>query len=202
MITPYHVYCAYRKAKANGKKYRLASEDTYRNKISTISLLEIDKCSQYFNTLYTNINLELYMVCGFKVYKGFSFQKFLDPKILEEYKLTDKRIKRNVDVSKEDIDASFKCIGMPLYKYCKCTLGQKKLIIDDYQFNRIHGVIVVYCIKFKLVSFMDDEEDYFYNIINQYDKWLNKMYSCKNYIESVDDTYKEIDDEKNKQTIS
>ena len=198
MITPYNVYCVYRKVKAGNKKYNLPTEEKYRNRLSTSSLLEIDRCSQYFNTLYSNINLEIYMKCGFQVYKTFSFQKFLDPKILEKYKSVDKRLKRNINISKEYIDNSFNCINMPLYKYCRQYVGQRKKIIDDYLFNRIHGMIVVYCMRFNLISFIDDEECYFYNINNNYDEWIKKMYSVKKYIEDIDNTYKDKEDEENK----
>jgi hypothetical protein len=188
MITPYDVYCAFNKA----RNKRIVSEEKYRNRLSEKNLLQIDKTAMYFNTVYSNIDLDMYMQCGLKLWKTFNPSRFLDERIIEEYKNQDKRHKRSINVSKEDIDRSFEYIGMPLDEYCSVISSSYKdhLIISGYIKNKIHSVIVVYCLYNRLIRFDDLHRDYVYNILNNYDEWVSLMYKWEDYIKQKNEEYR------------
>jgi hypothetical protein len=197
MITPYDVYCAYN----NARNKRTFSEEKYRNRLSDKNLLQIDKTAMYFNTVYSNIDLDMYMQCGFKLWKTFNPSRFLDERIIEEYKNQDKKFKRTIKVTKEDIDSSFEYIGMPLDEYCHLISSSYKnhLIISGYIKNRIHSVIIVYCLYNRLIRFDDLQRDYVYNILNNYDEWVSLMYKWEDYIKQKNEEYR---NEENRQTVS
>jgi len=190
MITSYDVYKLYRQLKSNNPK--IPSENVYRKRLSLKSLLNIDRLSQYFNTIYSNVNPELYLKYGFSLWKTFNYAKFLDNRILEKYQQQDKIIKRSIKVSKDDIDTSFNYINIPLYRYCKKYDNNQKLIITDYIFNRINSVIIMYCIKNKYIDFSDIETEMLYHIFNNYDDWMKLMYKNYKYIELLDNKQKDI----------
>jgi len=189
MITSYDIYCAYNKAK--GKK--CLPEDKYRNRMAEKTLINIDKCAQYFNTIYSNIDPDVYMQCGCKLWKTFGPSKFLDERIIEEYKNQDKRIKRTVRTSGERIRNSFKHIGMPLDEYCAFidTSTRRYRIISDYIKNKVDSVIIVYCLYNRLLRFNDLEREYLYNILNNYDEWVSLMYKYEDLIEQLNEEYRE-----------
>jgi hypothetical protein len=186
MVTSYQVYIAYRMAKPSKKEPRIPTEENYRNRLSVKTLWNIDRCAGYFNTIYSNIDLDVYMKIGFDTYKTFSYKQILESKILDAYKLYDKRKKRLVKSSKDFIFDSFKHIDVPLLNYCRLMDQKQKLILSDYNKGYIDSVIVVYCMHHKLVTFNDIEEQYLYNIVNQYNEWVKLMFTFEEYIEELD----------------
>lgn len=190
MITSYDVYKLYRQLKSNNPK--IPSENVYRKRLSLKSLLNIDRLTQYFNTIYSNVDPKLYFKYGFSLWKTFNYAKFLDDRILEKYKQQDKIIKRSIKASKDNIDTSFNYITTPLYRYCKEYDNNQKHIITDYLFNRINSVIIMYCIKNKYIDFNDIETELLYHIFNNYDDWMKLMYKNYKYIELLDNKQKDI----------
>ncbi len=186
MVTSYDIVVSYKQHKPSKKPIRIPSEETYRNRLGVKSLYIIDRTSGYFNTIYSNLNLDLYIKCGFELFKTFNYTMLLHPKILERYKKNDKTLKRLVKTSNNRIFDSFTDINLPLRNYCKKYVGKQKLIITAYLQNEIDSIIVVYCIHNKLVTFNDIEEDYLYNIFNQYDDWVRLMFRFEDYIEELD----------------
>jgi hypothetical protein len=186
MITPYDVYVAYRKSKISQKNPIILSEQKYRNRLSIKTLWNIDRCSDYFNTIYSNIDINTYMDIGYKIYKNFTYKQILEPKILESYKVYDKRKKRTIKTSNDLIFNSFQFINLPLLNYCKLMNQNQKQILLDYNKGYIDSIIVVYCMYNKIVSFNDIEEQYLYNIINSYNEWVSLMFNYEDYIEKLD----------------
>ena len=186
MVTPYQVYVSYRKAKPSKKEPRIPSEEIYRNRLGTKTLWFLDRCAGYFNTIYSNIDIDTYMKIGFDTYKNFTYRQLLEPKVLNAYKILDKRRKRTVKTSNNSILNSFGYIELPLLNYCKLLDGKQKQILSDYNKGYIDSVIVVYCMHHKLVTFNDIEEDYLYNIVNQYNDWVKLMFKFEKYIEELD----------------
>ena len=183
MITSYDIYLSYNKAK---KSKRISTEEKYRNRLSEKSLWNIDRASGYFNTLYSNIDIDTYMKYGFDTFKTFNYNMLLNPKIINYYKSNDKRLKRTIKTSKVRIKRSFDILDMPLLNYCKLYKDRQNMLLSNYLLNKIDSVIVVYCIYNKLISFNDVEESYLYNIFNQYNDWVRLMYKYEDYIEELD----------------
>jgi len=186
MVTPYQVYVAYRKAKPTKKAIKIPSEQVYRIRLGADTLWCIDRCAGYFNTIYSNINLDMYMQCGFKVFKAFPYKQLINQKVLVKYKQLDKIKKRTIKTSNNKIFDSFQHIKLPLLNYCKEYKYKQKKILSDYNSGDIDTIIVVYCMHHKLVSFSDIEEDYLYNIYNQYNDWVKLMFRFEPYIEELD----------------
>ena len=188
MTTPYDVYVAYVTARQirKPKSSKPLTEEKYRNRLSSKNLEIIDLLSGFFNTIYSNINPTMYMLCGFKIFKTFKYSNFLNEKILDEFIREDKRQKRNLDVTEDDIHKSFNHINMPLKDYCKLMDGIQKMIITDYLLNNIHGSIIVYCMFKKLISFSSLEKNYIYYIDNNFNDYLKSMFKREQLIKELD----------------
>ena len=191
MTTPYDVYVAYVTAKQvrKSKVAKPLTEEKYRNRLSSKTLDIIDLLSNYFNTIYSNVNPVMYMLCGFNIYKNFGYPNFLNKKILDEFICEDKRQKRKSDVTENDIRRSFDHINMPLSNYCKLMDGTQKMIITDYLLNNIHGSIIVYCMFIKLISFNTIEKDYIYYINNNFSEHLKSMFKREQLIKRLDNKF-------------
>ena len=115
MITEQDVYVAYRRAKSNqsGKGFRLPKDwdEFYATKMTKKNREFLDRTTGYFNTTWSNVNLDNYMTCGCDLYKTFSYHMFLRPNIIRHYIEQDKRIKRRIGISKDSIDRSMQFIS-------------------------------------------------------------------------------------------
>jgi len=159
--------------------------------MSIDSLLNLDKAAMYFNTVYSNLDLDLYMECGAALWKTFNPKRFLDEKILEKYKQLDKLKKRIISVTKEDIDNSFEYMNAPLKVYCSIIdlIDNRYSIISGYLKNKIHTTIIVYCLYHRYIKFDDIDKMYIYYILNQYSEWVSCMLSIEDYIKEKDLEY-------------
>ena len=128
MITEQDVYVAYRRAKSlqSGKGFRLPKswDEFYATKMTVKNREFLDRTTGYFNTTWSNINLDKYMGTGCSLYKTFSYHMFLRPNILTHYIEKDKIQKRKVQADTLAIDASF--------QYITNYLRSEKMSSTDY----------------------------------------------------------------------
>ncbi len=203
MITEEDVYVCYRKAKSlqTGKGFRIPKDwDSHFNtkmKDQTRNLLI--KAAGYFNTTWSNVDIQTYMEVGCRLYATFSYHMFFKPQVLSEYISQDKRQKRLIKANIEKIDESFDHINEWLiYKgfhssdytnlqlYCKCKDGEVKTIVADYLKNLIDPVLLSYCIFFKYIKLTDIEREYCYNVVNRYRDVLEQMFRVEDEIKRRD----------------
>lgn len=199
MITPQDVYIAYRKAKSlhSGKGFRLPKEwdEYYATKLSPKNREFLDRATGYFNTTWSNINLDEYMETGSELYKTFSYHMFLKPLILTRYIEIDKLKKRRIVKDMCSIDTTFDYIDeLTEYKtrkyldytnlqvYCKMKDESQSLLVTDYLTNKIDPLVFVYCLYYKYIKLTDIERQYCYNITNRYRDLLEQMFDVEGYI--------------------
>ena len=201
-ITEWDVYVAYRRAKSlqSGKGFRLPKDpdDFLATKMTVKNREFLDRATGYFNTTWSNVNLDNYMECGCDLYKTFSYHMFLRPNILSHYIEKDKQLKRKVKADTLAIDASFDFINgymknVPkiegysnLQFYCKGKNGERKKIITDYLEGKVDSVLLTYCIYYKYIKLTDIEREYCYNVVNRYRDFLEQMFNVEEYIKSKD----------------
>jgi len=198
MVTEQDVYIAYRKAKSlqSGKGFRLPKDfdEWYNTKLTETNRSHLSRMAGFFNTTLSNINIDIYMECGFELFKTFSYHMFLSPKVLQHYIDKDKRKKRRISASMTGISDSFAYIRSQmkdqkviegytmLQSYCKTREGDRKLILNDYMRNFIDPLVVVYCLYYKYLILTDIEREYMYPISNRYRELLTQMFEVEKFI--------------------
>jgi hypothetical protein len=198
MITRFDVYVAYRRAKANkeGKGFRLPKEwnEFYNTKLTEKNREYLDKLTGYFNTTYSNINIDKYMECGFDLWKSFSYHMFLRKNIIDLYKEKDKQQKRKIKANSETINSTFDFINQfmngkelfngynNLQSYCKIRDGHRKTILEHYMKGLIDPLVIVYCLYYKYLKLDDVETQYIYNITNRYRDLIEDMFQVEDQI--------------------
>lgn len=132
--TEIDVINAYKAAKGQAKTKSVP-------KVAPESLKNLHDLTNLFNTRWSNVDPSGYMKCGIELWKGFSYQKFLDKRILDRYIKKDKRLKRNP--SKETLIASFDHIKSLSYTSLSqyCFLGDP---VADYINNKICSILMGY----------------------------------------------------------
>lgn len=153
MVSEFDVYCAFRKAQSlsKDKPYRLPKDwDKFLEKMNKKNAEWLYKCMVYFNTTYSNIDIDEYMGCGFILWKGFTYKHFCDRKIIDLYIQRDKIRKRKLEVSVGEIETSFSVIKSyledkpmrpgynQLQSFCKFRDGEIRIIINKYNQNEIN----------------------------------------------------------------
>jgi hypothetical protein len=153
----------------------------------------LEKLTGYFNTTFSNIDIDKYMECGFQLWKTFSYHMFLRRNIIEMYKEQDKlkkrRIKKDMDRINDSMDFIIERVGdlkrngyNTLETYCKIKQGEMRLIVADYLKNDVDPLIFVYCIYYKYIKLTDIEREYCYTIVNRYRDLLDQMFEVEAFI--------------------
>jgi len=137
------------------KKVKCQKEVTKIPKISDDNLKIITDLTNLFNTKWHNIRISDYMKCGMELWKGFSYSKFLDERILKKYIKNDKTIKRN-SIGKEHIISSFKHLKENQYKTLKDYSTHRTegiyTPIYDYIHNHIDKILMGYLLYNSIVK--------------------------------------------------
>ncbi len=190
MYTDYDIYVAFRAAQANskGKAFRLPSDwETFKkNRMSKVNFENLTKITGYFNTKWSNLNIDTYMECGFTLYKTFSYTMFFNRPVIDLYIENDKQLKRRIKKNKKNIDTSFNIVNSiigintlngynKLQMICKLKEGEQKKVIDLYLHNKFDSLLFVYCIYYKYIKLTDIEREQCYNIVGKYRDLLQLM---------------------------
>jgi len=160
-VTPEHIeeiYFQFRKAQAdfNNRGYRMPKdfELHFNTKFKEQNKKALIKITGWFLTKWQNINPYDYFICGFELYKSFTYMKFFDEKILLLYKTRDKNKKRNVKITKKKLieSACFVKKWMnenngTLYDYINSREGYQRIAIDHYLKDKIDASFLVFLIK-------------------------------------------------------
>jgi hypothetical protein len=199
MITDLDVYASFRRAQANykGTGYRLPKDwESHKEKRMTDhNGNQLYKMTSYFNTTYSNINMDRYMACGFELWDAFTYRHFCDPKIINLYMTHDKQRKRKMKASVEEIDVTFEFLKREmgvkprrdgygqLQSFCKFRDGNVRLIINTYLKGKIDTMTMTYCIFQRYISLSDDERALTPYIADRYRELVENMQEVKRYIE-------------------
>ena len=102
MITEYDIYYAFRKAQslANDRGFRIPKDwERFKTKMNANNSQWLKEAKMYFNTTYSNVDLDRYMMCGFEIWKGFTYKHFTHKKVIDLYISKDKTAKRKMETS-------------------------------------------------------------------------------------------------------
>jgi hypothetical protein len=197
MITEYDVYCSFRRAQSlkNNKAYRLPKDwEAYNAKMNTANAQWLYKLTVYFNTTYSNLNMDEYMNCGFELYPKFTYKNFFDSRVLNLYIEKDKAKKRRTEVAQHEIDDTFANIKefldtqparegySQLQSYCKFRDGERRVIINMYMRGLVDTMTLVYCIKKRYLILTDDERPLVPYVSQRYRELVDKLCDVQVYI--------------------
>lgn len=202
LIDDWQVYVSFRHAQgiAKGKHTRLPKswDDFKCNKMSPTNLAYLNKTVDMFNTVYHNVDLNLYMATGFDIYKGFSYHQFLDPKIIELYKRKVKQKQRKQLIDKATVKDSFIHIKRfmtgkdvingynRIQTYCKMKDGHQSVVVRDYHTGAIDRNVLTYFLYKKYLTLNDDERSVLGVFVQNYREYVNEMLDVKTFIEKCE----------------
>lgn len=148
IYTPYKVYTIFKttEAEVKDKKVNILDEKGWEKRISQKNRDLQQEIANLFNTKFCNVDMAEYIRCGFKHFKGFSYDKFFREIVLNEYIAQDSRIKRKSDESLADVLKSLKYIDKPIEMYLKEMDGEERSIIKDYIFNNVTSTVIAWSI--------------------------------------------------------
>lgn len=196
-MTTYQVYCAFRRAQgeSKGTGFRLPkSWEDQQKKMTQQNLDALQKTADYFNTVFSNIDLETYMKCGFELYKGFTYAMFLKKEVIQLYINKDKSKKRRMESSKETIDDTFDNISeylssrtlhkgySKLQSFCKFRDGEIRDVVTLYNQSKVDQMTLVYCMTKKYITMSDDEMALVPYITQRYRTLVSNLNDIKEYI--------------------
>lgn len=108
------IYIKFRQSQAryHNRPYVIPNDiDTFLKNMTPKHFERMDTLTKLFNTAYRNVDPDKYFDCGFQLYKNFfSYNRFLNEKILNLYIIRDKNLKRDVHLSKKSIVNSLKFV--------------------------------------------------------------------------------------------
>lgn len=214
MITPQDVYFSFRKAQANAKDrgFRMPKDwDAFLLKMSDQNRNWLEQAARYFNTKYSNIDLDAYMTCGFEIWKGFTYKNLLHDKVIQLYINKDKRKKRQLEVSQREIDATFNNIFdfmkdkpmrpgyTELQSFCKFREGEVRFCINMYVQGKVDVMTLAYCVNRGYINLTDDERALSPYLVQNYRDTLDALETVKPFIMGKE---KELDENNGRETLS
>lgn len=194
-MTKLELYITYRKIQSEklSKGYMIPKDfDVWFNKQKKEIKDGITNLTGFFNTKFHNINSELYIRCGFEIWKNFTYHQFTDEKVIKLYKIRDKSIKREGEAFKKSYVESIKyilkiirckeCSNISDYfdKYSKMDNGIKP--IQDFLKNKICKYMIVYLILNEYLVIDDFDKNYLSIIKNNYGDYVKEIKSNKTFI--------------------
>lgn len=206
MITEYDVYYAFRKAQSlsNDRGFRIPKNwEAFKAKMNENNRQWLREACMYFNTTYSNVDLDKYMMCGFEIWKGFSYKHFTHKKVIDLYIHKDKVAKRKLEVSRREIETTFNFISdelrdkplrpgyNQLQNYCKFRTGETRNIINTYVQGKIDIMTLAYCVNRKYLILTDDERAMSPYLVQRYRELMENLQDVKGFIEEMEATLDE-----------
>lgn len=201
MFTTFDVFLEYKKAEeyVKSKKCRMPKNwnDYLQNKISKSNREILETITNYFNTIWQDIDIYQYMIIGFTLYKNFTIKNFLNSKILNHYIKKDKSKKINdIDLNVETLKKSLKYLkneinGLTLHDKFVYYANQKEMVINDYCHNKINLALVVWLIMDNYLILEDVDIDRIPYLKQRYDIIADKIKQKRKIFNKIKN--KEID---------
>lgn len=197
MIDTEHVYYLFRKAQAESKNkgFRMPKdfEKHLNNRFTEKNRESLITVTKWFNTKWNNIDIYRFMKCGFKLFKTFSYIKFLDERVINLYIVRDKNLKREINLNKKEIMESVKYVKkymkenniLILRDYCNKKDENNKIVIKHYLLNKIDKFLFVYLIRNGILELNDTDRSYIPYIISQYREILSEIEILKEFFVKI-----------------
>lgn len=208
MKTDFDIYVSFRKAQAlaNDRPYRLPKDwEAHREKKMTDKNLEfLDEAVKHFNTTFFNIDVDVYMECGFEIWKNFTYKHFLDPRVMEHYIQKDKTRKRKMNGEEDQIVNSFEFIGQftkqyppnetytKLHLFCKTKHGGLRQIVSKYVEGKVDQMTLVYCLWKGYIVLNDDERPLVPYITQRYRELVENLQPLVKFIQMQEESIENV----------
>ncbi len=192
------VYYKFRKTSSefNNRPYKLPKDfkSHLYKRMSKPNRDKLIKITKNFITKWERIDIEQYFRVGFKIFgKNFSYAKFLDSKIIDQYKVLDKNLKRDLSNNKKKFTNSVKFVkmylsenGIDILKYCNKVDGDISLVVRHYMNNYIDKIFIVWLIKKGYFYLSDDEKMLVPYIVDNYRDLFVKLDEMGDFLKKVE----------------
>ena len=191
-IEMFDVYVKFRQAQSRffNRPYRLPKDfnSFIEKRMSESNRRNLEKITQYFNTKWINIDVDRYFDYGFELFnKGFSYNKFLDQRLIQYYIDKDKNIKRDDDTAAENLKKSIIFVKKwinenckdskisPITIYCNKSDEKVRLPIKHYARGNIHRMFLTWLIREGYFQPKNYELSYINYIAENYRNNLEKL---------------------------
>jgi hypothetical protein len=197
-LTVQDVYVAFRKAQSEfkGRPYVLPKDfDSFLEKrVSEKNKENLIMAKSFFNTKWKEIDPYRYFLCGFELYKSFSYNMFFKPNIINLYKNRDKILKRDLQDAKVGITNSLKFLKLYLKennidniaKYCRKKIQNRCLPVKHYLENNIDKFFLIYLIRKGFLMLEDDERALLPYVVENYREIVLKFNDISDFITKID----------------
>lgn len=214
MVTDQDVYFAFRKAQAlaNGRGFRMPKDfDAFLAKMTPMNREWMQRATIAFNTRYSNINIDVYMSCGFEIWKNFTYKNLLHDKVIQLYIHKDKTKKRQTEVTQREIETTFNNIEdylrdkprrpgyTQLQNFCKFRQGEVRICINMYVQGKVDVMTLAYCVNRGYIKLTDDERALSTYLVQKYRDILDALEDVKSFIIQKEN---EINEEHGRQAVS
>jgi hypothetical protein len=180
------IYVCFRKAQSNflNRGYRIPKDfDAHLKKMNKRNRESLILITDYFNTKWSNIDPETYFECGFDILKSFSYVNFFDERVINLYKTKDKNRKREMTITKEEIQKSLNFSKKYMVKnginhvkeYGRLRDGYESVPINHYLKNKVSKYFIVMLIKNGFLILNDDDRARIPYIIEQYNECVKEI---------------------------
>ena len=187
------IYVTYLRMKAESKNrgYRLPKEPSLSiEKMKQKNEKNYEKLEtlwKFFNTKWSNIDLETYFKSGFELFPNFTYTNFLNDKIIKHYIQKDKVQKFHSELNKKTILKSFKFIKSynkenyicSLKEFCNLQEEFDHIVVREYIKGNIDSYTLIYCILRKYIILSVEEKGKIQDIINKITTY--KKYVLENW---------------------
>lgn len=196
-LTKQDVYVAYRKAQAfaKGRGYRLPKDwDAFYQKMALDKRNALTQVTHWFNTKWKDIDPERYFLCGFELFKNFTYHQFSLRPVIALYIRKDKTIKRQDRINKEQLIYNVKWVkdymGMlnipTFFIYCNTRRNNRLLPIQHYLDNELDAFFITWLIKDKIIgNLTDDERSVIPFVMDNYRENVIKLEGIQPFLEKL-----------------
>jgi hypothetical protein len=190
------IYKFFRRAQSStlGRGYRMPKDfDVWLEKLSSKNRENLHKIMVWFNTKWHEIDPQRYFLCGFELYKSFSYVHFFDERILRLYIHKDKHIKRDIKLSKKNLVESVKFVNrykehykIPSFGvYCRSMADNRSLPVKHYLENKIDGFFLTWLVYSKAVDLTEDEKALIPYVLKHYRKNVAKLLDMNDFLKKI-----------------
>lgn len=214
MIKDEDVYFAFRKAQANanGRGFRMPKDfDAWLAKQTPMNREWLQRATIAFNTRFYNINIDMYMACGFEIWKSFTYKNLLHERVIQLYINKDKTKKRKLEVTQREIETTFNNIEdylqdkprrpgyNQLQNFCKFREGEVRICINMYVQGKVDVMTLAYCVYRGYIKLTDDERALSPYLVQMYRDILDSLEDVKPFIVQKEN---ELDEDNGRQAVS
>lgn len=197
MLDEQDIYICFRTVQGSvlNRPYRIPKDwnNHFENKMKPEQRETLRKMKRYLATTWSNVDLEKYFMCGFELYKGFSYHQFFNPQVINLYITKQKNLKRKCSNIKADFVESAKYVKKKmielkintLKEYCGLKNGFQYLAVEDYIKGKINQYFFGYLIYSGCLSRNVFDDDQIQEIVQKWSNLRNEIIDNISFFKKV-----------------